>query len=122
MIPFYIFRKGVISPVASIYHSNLLDDVDYWGYKDRMEIIEGIRKYGRRYALVWVLTLTSAILLGALIGWLLCLALNIQPSPPDYMGIALALLLAYLLPVGAIEHITNQYAEALDLIGGKVNE
>lgn len=122
MIPFYIFRKGVISPIASLYHSNILDDVDYWGYKDRMEIIEEIKNYGRRYALDWVLTLTSLVLLGALIGWLLCLALNIQPTAPDYTGIACILLLGYVLPVYAIDHITNQYAEALDLNGGKVKE
>lgn len=122
MIPFYIFRKGVISPVATLYHSNILDDVDYWGYADRLEIIEDVRKYGNRYALDWVLTATCCILLGVLVNWLLCVALNIEPTAPDYWGIALDLVLVYLLPVVAIQHITNQYIEALDLNGGKVKE
>lgn len=122
MIPFYIFRKGVISPVATLYHSNILDDVDYWGYKDRMEIIEEVKNYGKRYALDWVLTATCAILLGVLINWLGCLALGAVPTLPDYWTIIIDLVLVYLLPVVAIEHITNQYAEALDLNGGKVKE
>lgn len=115
MIPFFIFRKGVISPFASLYYSDVLKDVDVWGYTDRLEIVEGIREYGKRYALDWVLTFTSVVLLGALIGWLLCIVLNIEPSAPDYVGIAVILSLAYCLPMCAIYHITGQYLKALNL-------
>ena len=122
MIPFYIFRKGVISPVASVYHSGLIDNLDFWACNDRMEIVDEIRAYSKRYALDWLLTIASALLLGTALGVCLALALGLDVVYPDMTLYLLVGVLSYCLPYSAMEHILNQYVDALELNGGKLKE
>ena len=117
MIPFYFFRRKAISPVASLYHSELMDKVDYWGKVDRLAILDEVDDYIKKYAMDWALTIGLFCCFCASIGCLLCVLLNI-PYHFDIEFTLLAVCLSFLLPYTGALHIIGQYREALEFSGG----
>lgn len=119
MIPFYFFRRKSISPMASLYHSELMDNVDYWGKMDRLAILDEIDGYIKNYAMDWALTVGLFSCLCAGLGCLLCLALGI-PYHFDIEFTLFGVCLSFLLPYAGALHIIGQYREALEFGGGNV--
>lgn len=117
MIPFYFFRRKAISPVASLYHSELMDKVDYWGKVDRLAVLDEIDNYVKMYALDWGLTVGLFSCFCAGIGCLLCLLLNI-PYEFDIEFTLFAVCLSFCLSYLGALHIIGQYREALEFSGG----
>lgn len=117
MIPFYFFRKKGISPMASLYHSGVMDDLDYWGRVDRLAVLEDIRHYAKLYALDWGLTcgLITCFMEGVL---LLLRVLTGYYQPTDYWDIIVSLALVMLCVLMGANHIINQYQEALEFAEG----
>lgn len=119
MIPFNFFRRHIQSPTAQLYYSGLLDNVDYWGKKDRETVIEGIRLYAKYYALDWALTTAVLVIVTNLLMLLIYSMLGASYSI-DHVDILLTILLcASLTYVGAL-HIVDCYQKAMDLkVGGE---
>ena len=117
MIPFYFFRKKAISPQASLYHSGLLDKVDYWGKVDREAVIDEIRYYSKMYALDWGFSL--GLISCAITGLFLLLYVILDlPYEIDYLGIICNVVLFMLGALCGAIHILDQYREALDFVEG----
>ena len=117
MIPFYFFRRKAISPVASLYHSQLMDKVDYWGKVDRLAVLDETEDYLKKFAMDWALTVGLFSCLCAGIGCLLCLALGI-PYHFDMEYFLVAVFFAFAFSYLGAHHIIRQYREALEFSGG----
>ena len=120
MIPFYFFRRRAISPVASLYHSELMDKVDYWGKVDRLAVLDEIRHYADMLALDMMLTFFMADCLAVAIGLLICAVLGF---PANYECNIFEVMFWFIMLVGlgtwfGARHLTGQYAEALEFSGG----
>ncbi len=117
MIPFYFFRRKTASPMASLYHSGLLDKVDYWGKIDRLALIDEMRHYSKLYALDWGLTcgLCVCFMEGLM---LLLRVLTGTYYHPDYISIVCDVAIVMLCTLMGCMHILGQFQEALDYVGG----
>ena len=117
MIPFYFFRRKTASPMASLYHSGIMDDLDYWDKVDRLAVLEEMRHYAKMYALDWGLTcgLWVCFLEGLM---LLLRVLTGTYYHPDYLSIICDLVIIMLCTLVGARHIIAQFQEALDYVGG----
>ena len=118
MIPFYFFRRKSISPMASLYHSELMDKVDYWGKMDRLAILDEMEDYLRKYALDWAFTVGLFVCACAGIGCLICLFVGV-PYRFDIEYTLMVVFFSFAFSYAGASHLISQYKEALEFSGGR---
>ena len=115
MIPFYLSRRSVRSPIASIINSGAVRELDRFSIEDRQGMAREIKQYGKRYALDWAITAFCFALLGSLLGILISVLFKLPLEEPDYLGLVCMPLLCFCVSFCTVEHLITNYLDALDL-------